>query len=250
MKRNPIFGSHWQRVGLLRLVLPAIGMYLVIPVYLFLHLICIKLLYNLMVCPLLGVERINLRNYIIIDRHLIPGISMTARFHCVYCGYANGLCVAMGVLLTHVSTEARISTTGFSRGLVMGLYLFTSFLSALCQSIVIFMYNITISPPLGLHRVSMKEAYDKMSETGFGDEFTVFGKVGSTFLRYEHSCALLLANALEQVESQWCPIKHLDKRPEVVYPEHHEFFVERCELCELKKILCTEGSVSPRKPRF
>lgn len=249
MKRNPIFGSHWQRIGLLRIVVPAISMYAVIPVYLFIHLICIKLLYNLILCPLLEVERINLKKYIIIDRHLIPGLSLTAKFHCVYCGYANGLCVAIPVLLTRMS-EAKGADNLLLRLIASALYFVTSSLSSISQSIVIVSYNFGISPSMGLHRITMKESYEKMDATGFAGEFTVFGKLGRTFLRYEYSCALILANALGQVESQWCPIKHLDIDPEVVLPEHHKYFIDRCELCELRQVLCNEGSVSPRKPRW
>ncbi len=248
MKRNPIFGSQLKRMSFFRILTAALTMYLVIPVYFFLHLVCLMLLYNRIVCPLLGVERIRLRNYIIIDRHLIPGLSLTARFHCIYCGYANGICVAMGVLLTQISNVSEAPLSPTQKALVSIPYFLTSSLSSLAQLLIVIDYNLAISPPLGLHKMSMKEAYEKMAETGFGDTFTIFGSVGQQFLRFEHGCALILANALEQVESQWCPIKHLDRNPHAIFPEHHKFFVERCELCELKKVLCSEGTVSPRKP--
>lgn len=248
MKRNPIFGSQLTRMSFLRIFTAALTMYLVIPVYFFLHLVCLTFLYNWIICPLLRVERVRLRNYIIIDRHLIPGLSLTARFHCIYCGYANGICVAMGVLLTQISALSENSLSPSKRSFVAIPYFLASSLSSLSQLLVVIDYNLGISPLLGLHKMSMKEAYAKMGEVGFADSFTAFGTVGQHFIRLEHACALILANALEQVESQWCPIKHLDKNPHAIFPEHHMFFVERCELCELKKVLCTEGTVSPRKP--
>ncbi|HKI59502.1 MAG TPA: hypothetical protein VKA23_00580 [Mariprofundaceae bacterium] len=250
MKRNPIFGSQLKRMSFLRILTAALTMYLVIPVYLFLHLICLTLLYNGIVCPLLGIERIKLRNYIIIDRHLIPGLSLTARFHCIYCGYANGICVATGVLLTQISKVSKESISPTFRLLVTIPYFLASSLSSLGQLLIVIDYNLAISPPLGLHTMSIKEAYAKMAKVAFGDSFTIFGTVGQQFIRFEHAFALILANALEQVESQWCPIKHLNRNPDAIFPEHHSFFVERCELCELKKVLCAEGTVSPRKPRL
>ena len=172
------------------------------------------------------------------------------RFHCAYCEYANGLCVATGALLTRISTEARAPANPLLRLIVTPLYLFTSALTTLSQSISNLFYNFGMAPLLGLHRVSIKESYAMMSEAGFGDDFLAFGTIGRSFLRFENSSAVILANALEQVESQWCPIKHLDGPPETVLPEHHAFFIERCDLCKMRKVLCTEGSVSPRKPTW
>lgn len=250
MKRNPMFGSQLKRMSLLRILTAALTMYLVIPVYFFLHLVCLMLMYNRIVCPLLGVEPIKLRNYIIIDRHLIPGLSLTARFHCIYCGYANGICIAMGALLAQISKVTIDSIHPAKRVLIAIPYFLASSLSSLGQLVVVIDYNLAISPPLGLHKMSMKEAYAKMAGINFADSFTVFGTIGRHSIRFEHACALILANALEQVESQWCPIKHLGKNGNAVFPEHHKFFVERCELCELKRVLCAEGTVSPRKPRL
>jgi len=249
IKRNPIFTSHLQRNGLLRLVPPALAMYAMIPVYIFFHIICIKLLYNLIICPLLSVEPIELKHYIVIDRHLLPGLSYTAKFHCAYCGYANGLSVATLVLLTRISTEAKLPANKLLRLIAIPVYILTSSLSILCQTLVILSFDYVMAPLLGLHRMSMQQATDKMKAIDFADTFTVFGKPGRLFMRFEYNSSMRHANSLEQIESQWCPIKHQDI-PGAVYPEHHQFFVERCELCKLRKILCSEGTVSTRKPTW
>lgn len=250
IRRNPIFTSHLQRNGLLRLIPPALAMYAMIPVYIFFHIICIQLLYNLIICPLLGVDRIILKHYIVIDRHLIPGLSYTAKFHCAYCGYANGLSVATAVLLNRIAAKAKPHSSPLLRLFAMPLYLLTTTLSIVAQSLVILSFDYVMAPLLGLHRLSKTEASEKMAASGFADEFSVFGRPGRSFLRYEYNCALRHANSLEQVESQWCPIKHIDSDPNVVLPEHHKFFIERCELCKLRKVLCSEGTVSPRKPTW
>ncbi|WP_157821246.1 hypothetical protein [Mariprofundus ferrinatatus] len=247
-KRNPIFAGNIERVGLLRIIPAALAMYLLIPFFIFLHVVCLMLLYNTMICLLLGVEQVKLRNYIIIDRHKLTGLSYTGRFHCIYCGYANGICVAFGVLLTQISSVS--GHEGEKRGLLPSItYFAAAFLTAMSMSIIVLMYNVVIATALGLHRLGMSQAYDKMDEGGFGNGFTIFGRAGYLSLRYQQALILVLANILEQIESQWCPIKHLD-REGAVYPEHHKFFVERCELCELKRILSCEGSVSPRKPKY
>ena len=248
-RRNPIFGAQLERIGLLRIVPGALAMYLLIPVYILRHVVVMIVLYNGIVCPLLGVERVRLRNYIIIDRHLIPGLSFTGRFHCIYCGYANGICVATGVLLTQLSAVSARSVSALQRAAAAIPYLLATLLSSISQLLVVTLYNGVMSPMLGLYRASFADAYSGMQANGFGEQFSVYGGAGKGALHFEHACAWLEANALEQVESQWCPIKHLPK-PGAVYPEHHKFFIERCELCELKKVLVCEGSLSPRKPRY
>ncbi|NWF39108.1 hypothetical protein F3F96_08175 [Mariprofundus sp. NF] len=249
IRRNPIFTSHLQRNGLLRLVPPALAMYAMIPVYIFFHIICIKLLYNLIICPLLKIEPIALKHYIVIDRHLLPGLSYTAKFHCAYCGYANGLSVATSVLLTRISLEATAPGNAVVRLFAKLIYLLTSSLSILAQSLVTLSFDYVMAPLLGLHRLSMQQASEKMKSNGFADDFRVFGSLGRRFLRFEYNTSLRHANSLEQIESQWCPIKHIDK-PGAIYPEHHKFFIERCELCKLRKVLCSEGTVSTRKPTW
>lgn len=245
-RRNPIFAGNLTYFGFLRVIPAALSMYLLIPVYIFHHLVVMILLYNWIICPLLGVQRIRLRNYIIIDRHKLPGLSYTGRFHCIYCGYANGICVAMGVLLTQISQAEPVSA---GRRVLAALpYLLASTLSSIHQSLVVLFYNIGMAPPMGLHRLSYAQAYETMERGGFGDGFTAYGSLGRALIRYEQSCVLICANALGQVESQWCPVKHLHDNPDAVFPEHQQFFVERCELCELKHILGKNGSVSPRKP--
>ena len=205
MKRNPIFGSHWQRIGLLRIIPGALAMYLLIPVFIFMHLICLKLIYNTIICPLLAIDRIDLRQYIVFDRHIIAGLSWTGRFHCVYCEYANGLCVATGVLLSSIASESKAPAGAIYRPLIIAFYLIASAFSAFSMSLVNLLFHFIMAPALGLHRITMKSSYEKMDVAGFAGKFIEFGMLARAFLRHENCQALLLANALEQVESQWCP---------------------------------------------
>lgn len=248
-RRNPIFGGNLTHFGLLRIIPAALSMYLLIPVFIVQHLGVMVLLYNGIICPLLGVERIRLRNYIIIDRHKLPDLSYTGRFHCIYCGYANGICVAMGVLLTQLSALSQASVGRGRRLLAAVPYALATVLSSIHQSLVVLFYNVGMAPSLGLHRLTMRKARTTMDAGGFADGFTLYGAPGRALIRYEQCCVLICANALGQIESQWCPIKHLHDNPDAVFPEHQQFFVERCELCKLKHILARDGSVSPRKPK-
>ena len=131
----------------------------------------------------------------------------------------------------------------------MAPYFIASLLSSLGQLLIALLYNVAMAPLLGLHRLNFKEACAKMDAAGFGSQFTIFGDAGQTTLRHEFAWLLITANALEQVESQWCPIRHLAGNPQAEFPEHHRLFVERSELCELRKVLVRDGSVSARKPK-
>jgi hypothetical protein len=52
--------------------------------------LCISL-YQAVCFPLYGINKVKRRNYIIIDRHHLGYLNIFEKFHCVYCGYANGL---------------------------------------------------------------------------------------------------------------------------------------------------------------
>jgi len=52
--------------------------------------LCITI-YQAVCFPLYGINKVKRRNYIIIDRHHLHYLNIFEKFHCVYCGYANGL---------------------------------------------------------------------------------------------------------------------------------------------------------------
>lgn len=41
--------------------------------------------------PLYGIPKVQRRDYIVLDRHLLPYLNFVEKINCVYCGYANGV---------------------------------------------------------------------------------------------------------------------------------------------------------------
>jgi len=200
---------------------------------------------NLLLEPLLGLKHLPGRNYIIIDRYKIKGISRFERLNCMFCGWANGLSMLM---------HARLEQLGsFDQEVPAWKKLIIALVLALIMPILIitqtmmfqFVYNILISRPLGMKRMSRREAYREISDIGFASQL---GFMAGTLVKYQKSCDLRLENALEQIESSWCPLKHLDQREEVVYSRHHKNFFDPDQIEEMKKVLQSEGTVSDVKP--
>ena len=106
-------------------------------------------------------------------------------------------------------------------------------------------YNILVSRPLGMHRVSSKQAGAILEEHGYASQFS---PVTRHFLRSSKNGALRFAMALEQIESSWCPLTHFERREGIVYPDHHKRFFGPDEIESMRQTLIREGSVSPRKP--
>ena len=52
--------------------------------------ICVSL-YQLICFPLYRINKVIRSRYIIIDRHHLKHLNSIEQFHCIYCGYANGL---------------------------------------------------------------------------------------------------------------------------------------------------------------
>lgn len=52
--------------------------------------LCVSL-YQLTCFPIYGIATVRRADYIVIDRHHLGYLNAFERFHCVYCGYANGL---------------------------------------------------------------------------------------------------------------------------------------------------------------
>ena len=57
-------------------------------------------------------------------------------------------------------------------------------------------------------------------------------------------------SALEQTESAWCPLKHLEIREDAEYPDHHRHFFKPYEIEEMKQVLSERGTVSTETPNI
>jgi hypothetical protein len=244
----PIMGSQIKRIGFARAFVGGGSMYLSIPLFVFSHLIGIELLHKRIFTPLLGLAKTRTRDYIILDRHQIEGLPMIDKFNCVFCGYANGIAVLLNEKLGQMAEyEGKSSLWRFmKKALVMLLMVAFSPFFLLINFIGIeIIYGILISRPLGMHRTKPEEVKSRITQQGFAAQTS---PVFAAFLSHQKVNSLRLIAALEQIESSWCPLRHLKKGEGVHYPEHHKRFFRAHEIEEMQQVLQTEGTVSDIKP--
>lgn len=243
---GPIFGSHVERIGLVRTLAGGLPMYLCIPVLVTIHGTSAVALYQWIVCPLLGTERLAWRDYIVIDRHRIEELTWFDKLNCMFCGYANGLVTLLNVELDR--TAGADFRPGLPQKLLIGSTLLAYapvWLSAEIALQVI--YNALVSVPLGMHRTSIAEMRKVMDEAGYAKKH--WGPL-RLFLRATKSTVARFALGLEQIESSWCPLAHFERRKGVVYPKHHERFFGPDEIERMREALRTRGTVSERLPKY
>jgi hypothetical protein len=241
----PVFGSHVKRIGFFRVFMGGFSMYISLPFIIVHHVLYLYVFSNFILFHLAGVPKLKFCNYIIIDRYRITQLPWFDRINCVYCGYANGIAMFWDAKLDQID-EHDFSDSGGGHlvlTVLAMLLLYPVSLIYKLQSYVV--YDLVVSRFLGLHRVSVKELYGQLKTEECGKRLKGFYAV---ILLGELLESRRLNNALEQIETAWCPFRHLDNRPEVVYPHYHSFFLRGDEVEIAKKTLQTEGTFSPRKP--
>jgi len=240
-----IFMTHVRRIGLARTAIGGGLMYLSVLEFIFLHLTTIIVLYRWMLTPFFKVRRFRIRDYIILDRRKIEGMRRFDKLNCEFCGYANGTAKLWNDELDEIAA-AELGKGRLLRKLVAGLY-------ALCLAVFLF-FNFILSKILfmiialflGLHWAKTGVIRERLADSGYAGGYAVPARA---ILRFAKLYAESLAINLEQIESGWCPLKHLDSKESVV-PEHHRYFYGRENLAEAIEALARDGSVSPRKPKY
>jgi hypothetical protein len=245
-----IVGSHLRRLGPLRVTIGGGSMYLSLPLFLFAHLVFIELLLNRILTPLLGLQKLKTTNYIVLDRHRIKGLSRFDKINCVFCGYANGISVLLNEKICQIA-ERRKELGSFSSSfnilLSIILAVFLPFLVIVKFAGMDIIYDILVSRPLYMHRTRTKDIKRKVLSTGSADIFnqnTLFDML----ILHSKIIVIRLIEALEQIESSWCPIKHKKAGEDVRYPLHHRNFFEPDDLEEMRRTLYRNGTVSDKKP--
>jgi hypothetical protein len=239
----PIVGSHIKRLGLLRVAVGGLSMYLSIPAWVFCHLSLAVALYQWIVRPLFGLPAVRWRDHVVLDRHRVKGLSAFDVFNCWFCGYANGLCTMINTELDHLSRfEGRLPwwktlLVTIAAGLNLPFIWFNDFFC------VRFVYDVLISRPLGMQRLSQAEAAQILEREGYGAHF---GPLGRGVLLTAKNVFLRVALALEQIESSWCPLRHFETRKGIVYPSHHKNFFGPDEVAQMRRVLSVAGTVSTR----
>ncbi|MEN8141347.1 MAG: hypothetical protein ABFR97_09015 [Thermodesulfobacteriota bacterium] len=239
-------GSHMERLGSLRVLAGAVAMYLSIPNFILFHTLLLFLLLQCVVSPLLGLDKIRLRDRIILDRYRVEGLAWIDKFNCCFCGFANGQSVFLAQKIAQVNSFG--GQIAWWKKLIVAAVL----LPCLPLLIVVHLigisliYNLLVAPILGMHRLSGRYVWLRLRREGYGERFPWLGWLAIRLFKY---FSIQLDNALEQIESAWCPIRHLEQGAADVYPPHHKNFLEAGQTAELREILLTDGTVSPRKPR-
>lgn len=240
-----IFMTHVRRIGWLRTALGGGLMYVSVVEFIFLHLTTIIVLYKWLLSPFFPLPRFRIRDYIVLDRSKIAGMRAFDKFNCEFCGYANGT-----AKLWNVQVDA-IAAGGLGKGnillkLLAGLYTACLLVFLLFNFVFSKLLYLVISAFLGFHRADTGAILRRLSDSGYAGGY---GFLLRGVLRFAKMYAESLASNLEQIESSWCPLKHLEN-DNAVPSEHHAYFYERDKLAEAIEVLAKDGSVSPRKPKY
>ncbi len=239
-----IFGSHAKRLGLVRVMFGGTCMYLSLPFFIVVHTTGLLLLIQCMLTPLLGVKRRDLRNYLIIDRHKIAGLTLMDRINCMFCGYANGSVHFLNTWLDDAATR-RADVDRLRRIVALFVVAFYLPVLAILQVITLHViYELLVARPLALVSMQRIAAVRKLNAIpAYAKDQTSLFQV---LMRFEKLFALRLAFALAQIESAWCPLKHLDRRAEASYPDHQRQFFDADQVGEMLETLSEEGSAFRR----
>jgi hypothetical protein len=168
----------------------------------------------------------------------------------VFCGYANGISVLLNEKICQMA-ERRKELGSFSPSCNILLFIivavFLPFLVIVKFAGMNIIYDILVSRPLYMHRTRTKEIKHKILSTGSAAVFnqnTLFDML----ILHSKIIVIRLIEALEQIESSWCPLKHKKAGAGVKDPLHHRNFFEPDELEKLRRSLYRNGTVSNKKP--
>jgi len=239
-----IFKAHAERIGWWRAALGGGLMYTTIPLFMFLHVTVTLVLYKILLRPLLGLGHISAKDYIILDRYSLQGLNWFDRFNCLFCEYANGVTTLMNAEIDQAAHSKKERC--IIKKLIIGLYLIPQTLLTVIIMLIATIPTNILMKTLGLHRASHKRILKRLREEDYAGHH---GRVSRAILRTYKLSADIIAYNLEQIESSWCPIKHLEKEG-YVFPAHHNNFCGRDELGEIEQTLRTKGTVSSNLPKF
>ncbi len=240
-----IYGSHVKRLGFARVMFGGTSMYLSLPFFIIAHATGLALLIQYVLTPLFALPRQQLRNYIIIDRYKIAGLTLMDRINCAFCGYANGSMHFLNRWLDDVAakTPRLLIWQKLAAGVMLIFYL--PLMAALQIVTLHVVYELLVARPLGLGTMTKIAGIRRLNE--MHDYQHNAGTLFMRLLRHEKLFAIRMAHALAQIESSWCPLKHLDRRAETSYPEHHSNFFDADQVDEMLQTLADHGTAFRRR---
>jgi hypothetical protein len=240
-----IFMTHVRRIGWIRTALGGGLMYISFLEFIFLHLTVITILYRWMLVPSFKLKNLKVKDYILLDRSTISGMRSFDKLNCDFCGYANGTACLWNAQIDEMASSG-LRGGNILLKLIAGIYSLSLGVFLFFQFIFSKILYLVIASFLGLHWCKTKELKKELKEKNYAADCPVLIK---SLVRCAKIYAQSLAHNLEQIESSWCPLKHLE-REESTASEHHKNFYDRDKLNEVIEVLATEGTVSPKKPRY
>lgn len=99
---------------------------------------------------------------------------------------------------------------------------------------------------LGMHNVKLGEIRRELKAVNYAGGHSL---VLRSIIRGAKLDAYSLAANLDQIESSWCPLKHIESGSAVL-SEHHANFFDQDHHDEMIDVLAADGTVSPRKPQY
>lgn len=239
----PIFGSHIQRIGWIRTVAGGTPMYFFFPVLVGIHLSFSVIGYPCIIRMITSMPQPLWKDYIVIDRYKIRNLALFDRFNCIYCGYANGVCTLINDQL-NIAGPKKIEKGFFKLILIFPFMILMLIFLLVFELSFQLIYNLMVSRPLKFKRVAIAEVHQKLINKKYAINYGTW--IRRYLLAYKNFI-LRLALALEQIESAWCPLKHLEQNGKAVYPPHHKKFFESNQIEEMRIILAMRGTVSNRQ---
>lgn len=240
-----IFWTHVKRIGFIRTFIGGFLQYLSVFEFVMLHLTVIVALYRAMLAPLFGLKRFRVGDYMLFDRGKVSRMRAFDKINCQFCAYANGTAKMWNDELDELAKADFRKGNIFAKIVVavyavcLAVFLFFSFILSKILFVVIALF-------LGMHIVKLGVIRAELKAANYaGSHSPVF----RTLLRGAKIYAYSLAANLEQIESSWCPLKHVETGTSVT-SAHHAAFFEQDKLDEMIEVLAKDGTVSPRKPKY
>lgn len=240
-----IFRTHIKRIGFIRTFAGGGMMYVSILEFIFIHLTGIFLLYQWMLVPFFKVKKFSVKDYIHLDRSRVEGMTLFDIFNCQFCAYANGSTKLWNDQLDEIA-KGELGKGNILAKLIVAL--FSIFMMCFIVTNYIFsrLLYLVISLFLGYHRISVSELKNTLVKRNYASGY----RAPMRWIIFSAKVyAMNLTCNLEQIESSWCPLKHLEDKKSV-FPDHHSNFYHRDEFGKVLEVLAKEGTVSPLKPKY
>ena len=241
-----IFGAHAERIGLFRTVMGVVPLVFLIPGLVVMHALGALLLYQGLIRRVLGTPALQPADHIVWKRDGLNELNLIDQFACAFCSYANGL----GTMIHRAADHVANMTTpvpAWQRSGLFVLALATVPVHLFWELCFVIGYDGLAAIFLGVHRIAPRAAWRTVRAGHYG---AVHGALFRAWLCAVKASLLRLSGCLEQIETSWCPLRHIGGAETAVYPEHQRHFFGRDQLEEMRGLLRSKGSLSDRQPRF